>query len=515
MTMQAPGPRSLRWLHTLFAVILAISALIGVNGVPTAEAAMITVSPSTLGTTNWTQQHADCGSNPATGSQSFVTGPGTPPLGSGSLQLAVGANGDSFEQVRLGTLNGVPLTDLRALSYSTYVSQTGSGGQAPYAHLLVDWDNNGSVDDQLFFEPVYQTGTYAGDTVPNQGSVATNTWQTWNALVGGWWSLSAGTFGPPLVTLTSYAAAHPGARIVNSGPAGGFGIAVGCGAGAWNNFVGNVDNVTVQVGTGESNVYNFEPDTATPTATSTGTVSPSATATSTSTATRTATATATPCRRDRDEDEDVYGRCVTRTPTATITATTTRTSTPTGTVTATLTPGAIGSVTATPTRTGERQVGICHRTGSASNPWVFIQVDEHAVQAHQDHGDIIGVSGPSQCPQTTPVPPQCDHRANVNVSAVPDGQGQLRVTVTANNTAGLPANQIRQIEFSPVRNALIDVNGQTGRSGDFTIQLPPNTQTITFVMHRQTQGQPTTVHLEVTDQCGEWRTMVGGGPNAF
>jgi stress response protein SCP2 len=137
------------------------------------------------------------------------------------------------------------------------------------------------------------------------------------------------------------------------------------------------------------------------------------------------------------------------------------------------------------------------------------------VQAHQDHGDIIGVSGPSQCPQTTPVPPQCDHRANVNVSAVPDGQGQLLVTVTANNTAGLPANQIRQIEFSPVRNALIDVNGQTGRSGDFTIQLPPNTQTITFVVHRQTQGQPTTVHLEVTDQCGEWRTMVGGGPNAF
>ena len=183
----------------------------------------------------------------------------------------------------------------------------------------------------------------------------------------------------------------------------------------------------------------------------------------------------------------------------------------------TATPRATQSVTATATRTNERRVGICHRTRAASNPWQYIQVDEHAVRAHEDHGDIVGVSGPHQCPQGThtPVPVQCERRANVSVTAVPDGSGGLRVTVTANNTPGLPPNQIRELEFRPVRNALIDVNGQTGRTGEFDIELPPNTQTITFLIRRQTNGQATTVHLEVEDQCGEWRTMVGGGPGAF
>lgn len=61
--------------------------------------------------------------------------------------------------------------------------------------------------------------------------------------------------------------------------------------------------------------------------------------------------------------------------------------------------------TATVTTTAGRQLGICHRTGSSTNPWVCIKVDEQAVPTHQDHGDIIGVSGPQRCPQgaLTPV----------------------------------------------------------------------------------------------------------------
>jgi hypothetical protein len=34
-------------------------------------------------------------------------------------------------------------------------------------------------------------------------------------------------------------------------------------------------------------------------------------------------------------------------------------------------------------------------------------------------------------------------------------------------------------------------------------------------VRRATAGQGTTVPLVVTDSCGEWPTLVGGGPGAF
>lgn len=196
----------------------------------------------------------------STGATTFVTGPATPPLGSGSLQFSVGANGDTFMTLRTTDLAGVSLSAITALQYSTFVQTPGAGGgQAPY--LLLDIDTDGDLtttEDQLFFEPVYQDGTYGGDPIPAQGPLATGSWQLWDAHSGGWWSLNAGTFGPPLVTLANYITANPAARIATPSAGGGVRIAAGGGAGAWDGFVGNADKLVITVN-GVTTTYDFEP----------------------------------------------------------------------------------------------------------------------------------------------------------------------------------------------------------------------------------------------------------------
>ncbi|HVM30316.1 MAG TPA: hypothetical protein VM305_06060 [Candidatus Limnocylindrales bacterium] len=237
-------------INRRLAVVGALVLTVAVAGV--AFAATVVVRPSSMD--GWAF------STTGTASAGMVTGPGAPPLGTGSAQLSVGADGDSGARLRNSSHNGTLLARLTALSYSTYVQQDGSGGQAPYLILDVDLNADGAWDDLLFFEPVYQTGAYSGDTVPNQGSVMVGTWQEWDALAGGWWALSAGTFGPPLVTLENYVAAHPGARLAS--PANGDGslrIVAGFGAGAWDNFVGNADAFSIGVD-GNNTTYDFEPN---------------------------------------------------------------------------------------------------------------------------------------------------------------------------------------------------------------------------------------------------------------
>jgi hypothetical protein len=232
---------------TLALLIAGLAALVAAAA---AAAATVVVAPSHLH--GWATVNDTCGAA-TTGSVSFVSGPGSPPARTGSVQFTVGSNGDSYPTVRTRAFNGVKLSDLTSLDYSTYVSHMGSGGQAPYIDLYIDNNNDGVRDDILTFEPVYN---------PSQGSVSVNTWQHWTPLLGLWWSDSLGG-PPPLFTLFNYingtgpvSTSHPDARILG-GSERSFILAAGCGGGAWSGFVGNADKLTVGV-QGTNTTYDFE-----------------------------------------------------------------------------------------------------------------------------------------------------------------------------------------------------------------------------------------------------------------
>jgi hypothetical protein len=219
---------------------LLVAVVAALASAAVAAAATVVVAPGQ--TNGWALVNDTCGAA-TTGSVAFVSGPATPPAGTGSAQFSVGANGDSYPTLRTSDFNGVKLADLTSLDYWTYVSHSGSGGQAPYLDLYVDLDNNGTRDDILTFEPIYN------------GSVTLNTWQHWNALTGMWWSDNLGG-PPPLFSLASYVSSHPNARILASAERSLI-LAAGCGGAAWTNFVGNADKLTVGV-KGVNTTFDFE-----------------------------------------------------------------------------------------------------------------------------------------------------------------------------------------------------------------------------------------------------------------
>jgi uncharacterized protein DUF4394/HYR domain-containing protein len=219
---------------------------------------VITVTPSNLQT--WQMQHAHCNGGTSTGAQEFEFGPASPPFGIGSLEFTVGSDGDSFETIRYPGLNNIRIDQLTSLSYYTYVTNF-NDSQAPYILLNIDFDGDTTLDDQLFFEPVYQSAAFFP---PNpQPVVVEGQWQQWNALGGGWWSLNnicGASPGTNVKSLTEYLSCQPNARIINTATGqGGFRIATGCGGAAWTDFDGNIDSLTIGVD-GTDTIFNFEPD---------------------------------------------------------------------------------------------------------------------------------------------------------------------------------------------------------------------------------------------------------------
>jgi hypothetical protein len=188
----------------------------------------------------------------------FEVGPATPPAPAGSLNLSPGSAGANAALAELDTVDAVRLADVTGLSYWSYVDE---GTVAPYVVLELDSNDDGANDDRLVFDPAYQHG-FSAD-VPDQGDVAQDVWQFWNARVGGWWSEEGNAGAAPgasVKTIDQYLAAFPDATI-RVGPAGEgpLSIVAGRGSGDWDGAVVNVDSVIFST-PAASDTYDFEPD---------------------------------------------------------------------------------------------------------------------------------------------------------------------------------------------------------------------------------------------------------------
>ncbi|MBI2776634.1 MAG: right-handed parallel beta-helix repeat-containing protein [Chloroflexi bacterium] len=184
----------------------------------------------------------------------LVTGPGTPPLGTGSARMTLDATGR--EILLTQAYAGTPFDRITSLSYSTYRSSADSGNNLAIAiQFDTDYDltdANTSWQGRLVFEPYLAPG--AG------GTVVQDTWQSWNALQGNWWASGA-----PGNTVCPQASPCSWAQVLSSFPnagirAGGYtNLKAG---GPAQGFDGNVDafRIAVDDGTGDitDTTYDFD-----------------------------------------------------------------------------------------------------------------------------------------------------------------------------------------------------------------------------------------------------------------
>jgi hypothetical protein len=102
-------------------------------------------------------------------------------------------------------------------------------------------------------------------------------------------------------------------------------------------------------------------------------------------------------------------------------------------------------------------------------------------------------------------PVECDPRPSVTVRTTTTGNS-LRIDLAATGQN----NRLLALQFTGTANALVDLGGQNGRTGAFTVHLPGTSATTTFSI-RRASGGPATASLTVVDRCGSWSTFVGGG----
>lgn len=188
------------------------------------------------------------------GAGTFVAGPSSPPLGTGSYELRTPANPDKV-QLMTNRHAGTKLADVDGIGYWTYrdPSSTGFVAGVPSINLRVDFDADGTTDAYMVFEPYQDQGNAA---------VQTGVWQHWDAHRGGaarWWvsgtALPACGQATPcswsqIVSQRPTAAIREGSDVLGS-----FGV----NQGSFNSgLVTAADSLSLSVA-GNETTYDFEP----------------------------------------------------------------------------------------------------------------------------------------------------------------------------------------------------------------------------------------------------------------
>lgn len=252
--------RSTRRLTASAALVLLVG-LLAFAGVAQAATTVVVKPNATSGWGILPSGAVAVTTNNATGA--IVAGPGGQPGGlqPGSVEYQTKSSPGGKPQLYApASLAGVKFTDLTKLSYDTYISQYAFGSWLVHTiNVKIDLDGNpGTTGDQylMVFEPCY---TVNGCTSAVQ---SLNTWKTWDAVTANaiWWSTGSipGTaFVVPFnsfAPLTSIYSTYPNATIVFLE----FQAGQGSGGAPWNNFIGNLDGVTIGIANVDT-TYDFEP----------------------------------------------------------------------------------------------------------------------------------------------------------------------------------------------------------------------------------------------------------------
>jgi parallel beta-helix repeat protein len=183
---------------------------------------------------------------------SFVTGPTSPPLGSGSAQISV--TGTQRRNLATYQFANTSLASITELKYSTYNPSTGNGEavgsqRSGYLQFNVSFDGNDTWQRRLVY-------------VPSANSTVTqDAWKEWDAIAGGTaqWSYSGATWpvtGEPGTTAKTWnqiLVDYPSAKIRSTDAF--FGVRVG--EPYANGYTENIDKIVFATSANKT-TFNFD-----------------------------------------------------------------------------------------------------------------------------------------------------------------------------------------------------------------------------------------------------------------